>query len=710
MARGGVDEYLFTLDHQTTSFGVTKPGTGTVPVSRSMADDDGKVYVFAYYDNDDDNVAGNTYQFINGRIDTDGDGVITTSDDRAKATALTTEAGVDDLVNVGIIDGKIDTDLNNGAGNTAEYGKINTFDDLSVSTQDNAYYQIIDGILYTAPTGDSPVSIGNNTATTGNNQGAAIKLDDGLADVDGSGTADGSDDRNITTGQNNDVVTSNSDLVEATISDGSFDINDDGDIDGADDYAVTGTEYLIIDGRFWSPYTGEQPTNNNGNFLPNSHNEDQYNLDSGLHVPFKPGRTGHFAGFGPKDTVPADIIVTVQFLGSPSLGSDKDDDGKIDDTEVRSKIVGSSSGATPTEVVDGKEKTHTIASNVTQATVTATVEDEFGNPIEDKQVTFTITSEPVDVVASTPIEKTNDAGLATRTISGLPTNTAFKVTVKVTVDGVNLGTVIIAKAGDATKLTAGTYKCEALSSGTTDKTKMTDGCATGSNPSATSIFAPGGTIVLTTELEDSLGSAVDEAITVSLSDAAKKVLTATTFAGRTGAEKWYSIKDDAEMGEYTDGIVVSHGTGDKKLEQKLTFTIAGKATKFMLDKPAIRMPVALGASQLFTIKATDDNDNPPSDQPTVTFIVLAEHNLYTSPKTGTVKLTDGSGKFEVINAAEATQNGTGLIIVRDSKDKELLRHAFTFGGNTPPMGADLTADTILVGGTGTIPKHPERRR
>ena len=54
--RVGVDEDLLTIPKQSDLFGTKTPGSKTITVSRSMAGDDGKVYLFGFYNNDDSGV------------------------------------------------------------------------------------------------------------------------------------------------------------------------------------------------------------------------------------------------------------------------------------------------------------------------------------------------------------------------------------------------------------------------------------------------------------------------------------------------------------------------------------------------------------------------------------------------------------------------------------------------------------------------------
>lgn len=130
IGRLGVDEHTATLARQKTSFGTTTPGSLTIPVTRSMADDDGKVYVFGYYNDADANE--HELHAYNGLIDWTGDGQINSKDSRgeAQATDVNATAG---FASVQIIAGGINTDTSTGTE------EINGSDDFSPHVADGRY-------------------------------------------------------------------------------------------------------------------------------------------------------------------------------------------------------------------------------------------------------------------------------------------------------------------------------------------------------------------------------------------------------------------------------------------------------------------------------------------------------------------------------------------------------------------------------------------
>ena len=177
--------------------------------------------------------------------------------------------------------------------------------------------------------------------------------------------------------------------------------------------------------------------------------------------------------------------------------------GDITDTsdrpELRSKLVahvaaGTGTGTAGTSyVLDGKSADLTLASDQNSATVHAIISDQGDNPSPGAEVTFEVSSEPAGIVSSTRTEDAKtviasvtdantqilDPGintvnnqaadadvdfdnivpgdaLASRTISNLPA-TGFRVMVKVTADGVEIGTINIVRNGDPATIEAGIY-------------------------------------------------------------------------------------------------------------------------------------------------------------------------------------------------------------------------------------------------------------
>ena len=251
----------------------------------------------------------------------------------------------------------------------------------------------------------------------------------------------------------------------------------------------------------------------------------------------------------------------------------------------------------------------------------------------------------------------------------------------------DLGEVELARVGATTEMTVGTYVCVAL--GDDDKMKTNDGCPNATlpdndetvedtKPVEDMVFGQGEIIVVIAELMDMLGSETDDTPSISLSTDAKAALLPADDA--TGALKRYTIKDEAELGMYTDGITVSYGRGDDKLEQKLTFTISGAAENFSFDMPTMYIGLATGTSQTFTITGTDENGNVPSESAMVEVVVLGVASSYVSGigSDNMLEIKDGSASFEIFTPVDAEEGDTALILVRVD-GTEVARHAVIFG-------------------------------
>ena len=79
----GVGEHLLTISERTDDFGNTVRGAETITVTRSMAGDDGKVYLFGYFNSDDPDRTPQQF-LIDGMFDVNRDGVISGDDDRVR--------------------------------------------------------------------------------------------------------------------------------------------------------------------------------------------------------------------------------------------------------------------------------------------------------------------------------------------------------------------------------------------------------------------------------------------------------------------------------------------------------------------------------------------------------------------------------------------------------------------------------------------------
>ena len=192
------------------------------------------------------------------------------------------------------------------------------------------------------------------------------------------------------------------------------------------------------------------------------------------------------------------------------------------------------------------------------------------------------------------------------------------------------------------------------------------------------VFGREDIIVVKATLTDELGSKSNETIDVELSTAAKGILIEEDAA--PGALIRYMVDDEADLGVYTDAITVSYGAGDDLIEQKLSFTVSGAAENFVFDMPAMYISLTTGMSKTFTIMATDENGNVPSEDSMVEVVVLGVESSYVSGigSDNMLEIKDGSASFEIFTPVDAEEGDTALILVRVD-GTEVARHAVIFG-------------------------------
>ena len=325
----------------------------------------------------------------------------------------------------------------------------------------------------------------------------------------------------------------------------------------------------------------------------------------------------------------ADLVIKVQFLGQPALGKDgpEDENKKVDEDEARSRLEAStdihdfeSFPATGlTQVFDGTEAalllTGATGPAATSASIRATVQDENEEPLKDVEVTFAATSEPADVESTIRVEDTNADGIALRTISGLPTNKGYRVTVTVTAGSLNLGKIIIARAGDLVDGEITDDKRGGFTATTCvddpENDNKNDGCGSGSKPKAAfgvdaAPFQIGATV------RDALGNdlAVTSNTTIPVRITAEESIDGISVGNfNNGVANVTIVESEVEGGSYVIDLTATQGTGDdqKTATTKVTFAISGE-----LDHYAIVGDDRLEPREIktFMVEAQDVRNNP----------------------------------------------------------------------------------------------------
>ena len=596
----GVDEHLLTIPKQTNDFGVEVRGAKTITVTRSMAGDDGRVYLFGYFSGDD--TGGAEQQFlISGMFDVNRDGVISGDDDRGTNANATPS-------NAQIIDGKFNV--------VGDPDVVDDDDDTDGVELDATGYVIVDGVMYVvsmAVDGAPPVALGMNTATSP----GPIMLVDGKADLDGDGSASGARAGTLTGDFNSD-----DDLATVQIINGGFNVDGDINIDTDDSY--DGSQYVIREGAVYTRMDNTGPAPVSLGASPEgtpggaTDNPDMWARNSAYHVPFAPNTENFFPRVFTNDSgdptgtgINADIVVLVRFQDPPAL---KSSDGKT----TLSKVTG-----TPVNS-DGV------------STVTVTIKDAngvgltgFANLAIDadagEKVLFSDSS-----LKSHRIEIKN--GIGSTVVKGLPKTGAVRVKVTATFGDFEVSGDL-KRLSRAAMLDVETYSCVTrvgnLDVPPSDTCRIEAGTKADDLTEATS-FAPGEMFLVVGTLKDTAGNTLDKRLSASQLQPSGTTKAISLLANVTAASKedatsnsleypavtsvhansrMYATVDkneaNAQLGSYD--IEVS-GDGQK---MTVTVTIAGEVSQISVDGPEM-IPAESGVGT-FTVKATDANGNVPTN-------------------------------------------------------------------------------------------------
>ncbi len=439
----------------------------------------------------------------------------------------------------------------------------------------------------------------------------------------------------------------------------------------------------------------------------------------------------------------ADVVIRVKFVGKPVFGVDSacDTDKTVDNngnapapasnpegcpltgitTEIRSQVSATSDGSSTVTGTntDGKAASHPelalTADDQVQVTVTATVQDAATNPL-DGEVTFTVTSNPTSIAAATRIRDTNATGQATHIVDGLPTDEAYRVEVAIMFKGgtgnLDLGKVIITRAGDAATIVADTYNlmCLINDDDTESPRNYADdtfdmdnkGCATVDR------FAREGMFIVAAHHEDALGNAVAVTgqPTIDLEDMDKPLdadndgdpVTAASGTHSNGALVWlYTVEDDATLGEHDITLSTTETDVDDVV---LPVTIAGPPDSYTVDPMTTHIPLQTRGT--FTVTALDENGNLPAltaDDPATTDKDETNNTVQIDATYGDVRgaNVDGNDVLTLdLNTGEGTFNYT---LPRDAKQGE----NFTIYVGSGTMQVEVM---VTAGEMATVPATP----
>lgn len=443
-------------------------------------------------------------------------------------------------------------------------------------------------------------------------------------------------------------------------------------------------------------------------------------------------------------------------VGEVVTGGDCDTDSPVDSTwasstaitdamESRSKLVAHTAEVTgdgaatamTTPLITGKSAEHTLMGGQKSATIYAVIEDAQGRALENVEVTFMVTSEPQNIALSTRTVDsaklaadptvsgiTHDGDLtdgddrdaiAMREIGGLPTsNSGYRVSVKVMAGTLNLGTMVIARAG-----ALGTVSAEACEKVMTGKTDISDdGCmstynpemiygrSTDDDPSTFSIYA---------KATDSLGSMVTpdtfmvKPVTMEgYGDATKAFDITADGKNLEDRMAMFTVKKDAPHGKYLLDVIATEGTGPKMITKtdQVMIIVSGPLAMYGIEGPDRIQP---GQVVTYTVHAQDELGNPAdygADQEKMADVFVdaipstIPVRLLDLDDGTTLNLEEGSKDSFRLRVPPGSGHGSLTITVSD-KNKDVV-DAFKdvrIGANRAPMAGAAMADQMLtVGG------------
>ena len=455
---------------------------------------------------------------------------------------------------------------------------------------------------------------------------------------------------------------------------------------------------------------------------------------------------------GPLTTDEASTDPDGNMANCAPLGDDTADTADMAESRSKLEADGGVTqwAAVDVSVLDGKkaeiELTGMDATVGGAVAIRATIKDAKGQVLEGVEVTFTATSVPAGIENRTRSYDSGVPGTADHVIQGLPTDKPYRVTVVVTAGENNpltVGTIVIARAGDLDTITA--EACAKVMGDETD-TKM-DGCMTGYNPKMIygredmfSIYAKAadsrGTKVTPSpfmvkpataatwwdaldcmEMNDAVMPMGDEPAVGSddtspyckmyagLSAEAKPVvmrafgkaygdatdafnITATGTSVPENGMVMLTVEDDAPGAKYLLDVVGTAGPSKKRITKsdQVQVIVSGKVHEYRVE-PEQRFIMPRRSAE-FTVKALDDNGNPPDFDTDKNMVkVIADYGIVRgsgydrSSSELTLSLTTGEGKFTFVMPRNAVDGEEFVVLIGEGK---MQVEAMVTVGEAPP--------------------------
>ena len=426
--------------------------------------------------------------------------------------------------------------------------------------------------------------------------------------------------------------------------------------------------------------------------------------------------TGAPPGSNARTLPTATLALTITFLG-PAVLTVPDGDDEGEDPDERSSLKAYTT-ALPTSgrTAGNPSADRTAAETITNADtpapihVTATVRDVKNNVLGDDdatgdaRVTFTLMYAAGSDLRSNPLtpdtKDVDEFGQAELAVNNWnPGSKPVQLTVGAMYHGANgqmldLGEVTISRTGDAATVEAGIYSFDDCvniggmddSAAANDKIDMKmDDCAMASR------FGEGNKFIVSATVKDALGSTISTAVTRVTGPEADDVVSKASHGTSNGPDGLpqgampfdvYTIGDDPMLGDHMLTVKLAPASDDVD-DVMLTFTVAGPPTDYEFVEPMMYIPLALGSSQQFTLKATDTNMGVPdfANAKDVEIVVLGVEGSYVTGRDGNnaeFNPETGEATFTIFTPVGATQGQTVLIQARVD-DQVVASHTVMFG-------------------------------
>ena len=312
--------------------------------------------------------------------------------------------------------------------------------------------------------------------------------------------------------------------------------------------------------------------------------------------------------------------------------------------------------------------------------------------------------------------------MAIRTISGLPTNKGYRVTVAVNAGGLDLGNIVIARAGNLvdgaiTDDKRGGFTAMTCVADTATNKNKNDGCGEDYKPKAA--FGVGaGSFEIVATVRDALGNnlAVVADTTSPVSITSEEDIDGISVGNFTDGMATVTITEaEVEGGSYTIDLTATQGTGDDEKTATHYRVLRHLRRVGSLRHRRRRPNSAAGNQDIFdVVEAQDVRNNPVEFDDDQLTAKKHEVSIFVDGDTDMISILDlaATQKADLVAGTEtfrirAHPGASGEIeisVVGPSKGAAAsITKTINLGANQMPMASDGIADeTIAMGGMAVV--------